>query len=315
MQNPTVIDCEYLYPQVACSFLLQSSCGSRAAIIETNTNHAVPRIVDAVKKAGFAKDAVQYIIVTHVHLDHAGGAAALLKHYPDALLVAHPRAARHLIDPSRLVASAKSVYGEQAFTSMYGTIEPAAKERVIIPEDNSSIPFGSGELQFLYTRGHANHHFVVVDYHTSTVFTGDSFGLAYPALQVGSYPLLFASSSPTDFDPDAAVESVHKIVETGVRQAGLTHFGLWQDMAQGSRQMLHSLSALKEILNDARKFSGSENELIEFCISRVREFLTSELEKRGIQITEKIEKLIKMDTELNGQGIAFPVLRERSKRS
>ena len=175
----------------------------QAAFVDTNTTHSVPLLIEKLRTLGLSPEAVSYLIITHVHLDHAGGASALLKLCPNATLLAHPKAARHMIDPSKLVTSAKKVYGEAQFDQLYGAIDSIPKERVQVIEDGEVIAFGTRTFQFFYTRGHANHHFCIWDSASNGVFTGDSFGLAYPALQKRGL-FIFPSTSPTDFDPDEA---------------------------------------------------------------------------------------------------------------
>lgn len=311
--NPLIVDCHYIFPQVACSYILRSSDLQEVAVIETNTAKAAATIEAAIADAKIEASMVRYIIVTHVHLDHAGGASTLLRKFPDARIVAHPRAARHLIDPSRLVMSAKAVYGAEVFENLYGEILPAPADKVMIPEDNTSIPFGNSKLHFIYTKGHANHHFVVYDPESKIVFTGDSFGLAYPVLQMGSEPFLFASSSPTDFDAQEAMASVQKIVDTGAQRAALTHFGIWEDMPLGKKQMLESLDRLAQIYSNIEKMEGSDSFLQEQARAQMQDYIDSEIHKRGLVLNDKELKAAAMDIDLNSQGLVFPILRARKK--
>src|SRR5690606_24875289 len=203
------IDSGYVRPGFAACYLRIQ--GDEAAFVETNTSHAVPRLLDALREEGMAPEQVRWIVVTHVHLDHAGGAATLLQACPNATLVAHPRAVRHLVDPTRLVQSSKAVYGEEVFQQLYGEIPAAPADRVRAVEDGETLELGDAVFRFLHVRGHANHHVVVHDPARDTEYTGDAFGLAYPYLQrAGRF--VFASTSPTDFDGPAAKESVDRIL-------------------------------------------------------------------------------------------------------
>ena len=162
MQTVQTIDCNYLGRQgFAAAFLMIE--GDRAAFVENNTQHALPLLLGALERAGLTPEQVDHVFVTHAHLDHAGGSSALMEACPNATLVAHPRAARHLIDPSRLVASASQVYGEARFRELYGTIRPIPAERVKTMEDGQTLRFGQRTLHFLHTKGHANHHLVIHD--------------------------------------------------------------------------------------------------------------------------------------------------------
>jgi glyoxylase-like metal-dependent hydrolase (beta-lactamase superfamily II) len=189
------VDCDYLGAEFACAYLRVS--GGEAAVIETNTSHAAPKILAALDAAGVARESVRYVVITHIHLDHAGGAHALMRALPHATLLAHPRAARHAIDPSRIVAGATAVYGAARFAELYGEVLPIDAARVRAMDDDSEVPFGAGALRFLHTRGHANHHMVVHDPQRDTVFTGDAFGLVYPALQRAERFIFPSTSSRT----------------------------------------------------------------------------------------------------------------------
>jgi glyoxylase-like metal-dependent hydrolase (beta-lactamase superfamily II) len=214
------IDCHYIRTGIAASFLVHD--GGEGYFVEANTFHALPHLLKALDEEGLGRDRVRWIAVTHAHLDHAGGAFALLDACPQAKVLAHPRTARHLIDPDKLVLSAKKVYGEKTFAELYGDIRPIPADRVHPVEDGEEIPFQGSMLRCIHTRGHANHHFCLVDPLLDGIFSGDSFGLAYPVLQRKGL-FIFPSTSPTDFDPDAALDTLDKIVNTGVRSVFLTH--------------------------------------------------------------------------------------------
>ena len=192
------IDCDYLYPRYAAAYL--RIAGDEAAFIEANTGHAAPRLLDTLARSALRPEQVRWVIVTHVHLDHAGGASALMRACPNATLLAHPRAVRHLVDPSKLVASATAVYGAERFRELYGNVDPIDAARVRALDDGESVALGDCDLRFVHTRGHANHHFVVHDPALDAVFTGDAFGLSYPALQrAGRFA--FPSTSPDRLRP------------------------------------------------------------------------------------------------------------------
>lgn len=302
------IDCEYVMPQLAASYLREE--GGEVAFIEANTTHAVPRLLAALAKEGLAPEAVKYVIVTHVHLDHAGGASALMRACPNATLLAHPRAARHLIDPTRLVASARHVYGEEAFERLYGTIEAIDAGRVRSLEDGERVTLGGAPLHFLHTRGHANHHFVVHDEAKQVVYTGDAFGLVYPAMQ-RSKRFAYPSTSPTDFDGAAAIASVKKIVDLKPRAVALTHFGLFEDVQAIADQLIHWLELSTRLAEQGAK-SGDEVGTLE---QRFKWQLDQEFElaasRSGLKLTEADRQLIRFDSELNGQGLAVAAVKQR----
>ncbi|WP_041949049.1 MBL fold metallo-hydrolase [Turneriella parva] len=307
----TTIDCEYVMPKVAAAYLLH--CGDKACFIDNNTNHAVPLLLAALKDNGFKPDDVAYIIITHVHLDHAGATGLLLEHCPKATVIAHPRAAPHVIDPSRLVQSAQSVYGEAEFKKLYGTIQPVPESRVYIPADGEVMQVGDTELQFIYTRGHANHHFVILDRKTNSIFTGDSFGIAYPMLQHGSRPFLFASTSPTDFDAAEARASYAKIVATGAAQAYPTHFGVWSDLRAGHAMLSEHMTQIEKIFEALKSGDTGSAEPYAFARSAIEAWFAGQLAERGINLTAAEQQMLGLDIDLNAQGLVFAAARARKK--
>ncbi len=301
----TTIDCEYLdHSGFAAAYLIRE--GGRAAFVETNTNKAVPRMLETLPAAGLTERDVEYVIITHVHLDHAGGASALMASCPNATLLAHPKAARHVIDPEKLVKSAEEVYGKDAFREMYGEIRPVPEERVRAVSDGEQIAFGSRTLTFLHTRGHADHHASIHDSGSNGVFTGDSFGLVYPALQANG---LFAipSTSPTDFDAAEAKKSLDRIVATGAARVFLTHFGEHEDVAGIAAQLHAQLDEYGAIVEDAMELEGDA--LQAFSRERVRAIFDRVLRDRSLGAGARA--LLALDEDLNAQGVAFAVSKRR----
>ncbi len=234
------IDTGYVRPRFDAVHLRVA--GDRAALIDAGVGPSAPRVLGALDALGIPRDHVQYLILTHVHLDHAGGAGQLMAALPAARLVVHPRGARHMVDPARLVAGTVAVYGEAAFRQLYGEILPIDEGRVLATEDGLRLPFGGLELELLHTPGHAKHHQVVVDAELG-VFTGDTFGIAYPELQ-GPAPFLVATTTPTDFDLEALAASARRIGATGARSAFLTHYSRVDGVADLVEPLIADAAAL-----------------------------------------------------------------------
>ena len=294
------IDCDYVQPALACAYLRVS--GDECAFIETNTTHAVPRLLAALAAQGRTPADVRYVIVTHVHLDHAGGASALMDACPNATLLAHPRAARHLIDPTKLVAGATAVYGAAHFAELYGTIRGVEASRVRALDDGAEVPFGGGVLRFLHTRGHANHHFVVHDPAVDAVFTGDAFGLVYPRLQRAGL-LAFPSTSPTDFDGPAAHASIDRIVALGTGRACLTHFGEQTRLPEIAAQLHAWLTLSEALLEESRGRPEAEREA--FIEGRLAAAFDETVARSGLALSADDRTLVAFDRKLNAQGLAF----------
>lgn len=294
------IDCDYVGPEVACAYLRVEA--DECAFVEANTSHATPRLLEALAQAGKAPESVRWIVVTHVHLDHAGGAARLMRACPNATLLAHPRAARHLVDPSRIIAGATAVYGAARFAELYGEIEPIDASRVRSLEDGERVPFGRGELRFHHTRGHANHHFVVHDPQADTVFTGDAFGLVYPRLQRAGL-LAFPSTSPTDFDATAADESISRIVALGTSTVALTHFGQQRAVPEIATQLRSWLQLSAELVE--RKANEAEIE------ADLRSEFARVAAGIGLSLDADDWRHLALDLRLNAQGLAHAISRGR----
>lgn len=312
------IDCDYVYPRFAASFLMTEGVGANreALFVENNTAHSVPRLLAELNKQNVKPEQVKYLIITHVHLDHAGGSQALMSACPNATLLAHPRAAPHVIDPSKLVASARKVYGDAEFSRLYGEIGPIDASRVKAIEDGTELKFGEQTLRFIHTRGHANHHFCVLTSSAQgpdAIFTGDAFGLAYPDLQKHGLFIL-PSTSPTDFDPIEARKSIEKIVKTGAKRAFLTHFGEITQLQEAARALNAYLDEVepfyrKIIETDAGERSDAD--LAQEGTHLIRTYLEKMYRSRGGVPDSKFWDILKMDIELNSSGMVFAAKKKR----
>ncbi len=233
-----LVDTGYVRPGCAAAYLVSGS--ETAAVVETGTALSVPRILAALGARGLSREDIGYVVVTHVHLDHAGGAGALLRELPRARLVAHPRAARHLVDPAKLLAGSAEVYGGmEALTRLYGEVVPAPLERVVEAPDGFSVDLGGRPLLFLDSPGHARHHFVVHDPATRGFFTGDTFGLSYRELDGPGGPFLFPTTTPVQLDPPAFHRSIDRMLAERPERMYLTHYGMIEGQIERRAAALH----------------------------------------------------------------------------
>jgi glyoxylase-like metal-dependent hydrolase (beta-lactamase superfamily II) len=306
------IDCHYLgRPRLAASYLMVD--GEQAAFIDNNTARARPHLEAALAATGLRPEQVTYLVITHVHLDHAAGTAALAAACPQATILAHPRAAPHLVDPSRLVASATNVYGEKAFAELYGVVDPVPAERVQTVEDDETLRFGSREWRFLHTRGHANHHLCLVDHTADAVIAGDAFGLQYPALQdEGTFA--FPSTSPTDFDADLARASVERILAVGASRVFVSHFGQVARVQETADQLLRHLDFAGTLVDEAVAADVPDDGIEGWVAPRYRAYVRGVLDGHGaLAARPETWSLLEMDLALNAQGIAFAAQRRRHR--
>ncbi len=307
----TTIDCDPT-PSFTAAYLRVA--GGECAFIETATSHARPKMLHALEEHGLHPEDVRYVVVTHAHLDHSAGASALLDACPRATLLAHPRAARHLVDPSKLVASATGVYGPERFAALYGVIAPIAKERVRALEDGETFELGGELLRVHHTAGHANHHFVVHDPGLESVYTGDAFGLVYPALQArGRFAI--PSTSPTNFDAIEARRSVDVICGLGARFACLTHFGASEGLAEIATQLRMWLDRAEAWVAEAAEGTESGTEMTARLATAWRDAIATEVEARGLGFGAREWELLALDIELNAQGLAVAAEAKRKRAS
>ena len=296
----SAIDSGMVRDRMAACYLLET--GSAVAVIETGNAASAERILKVLRFRGRQPEEVSHVIVTHVHLDHAGGAGRLLQKLPQAELVVHPRGARHMIDPSKLEASARAVYGDERFEAMYGTLIPVPEERVRIAEDGDRIAVGQRTLEFMDAPGHARHHFTVWDGETRGWFTGDTFGLSYRELDTDDGAFLFPTTTPVQFDPDALAASVDRMTEREPECMYLTHFGrvravprLARDMHDGIRRFVELAERYADADERTRRI---EDGMMGWLVDRAR--------AHGVTLDDaELDALLRPDVVLNTQGIEF----------
>ncbi len=224
----TAVDTEYLHPGHAAAHIVQH--GGRAAFVDVGTNDSVPYLLAALEALGIARNAVDYLLLTHVHLDHAGGAGRLMRELPNATAVLHPRGAPHMIDPAKLIAGSRVVYGEERFRRLYGDIVPIPAERVRVTRDGDTLSLAGRELEILHTPGHALHHQSFADRAHGCMFTGDTFGISYRELDSPRGAFIFPTTTPTQFDPEQLIASVDRLLSYSPEAMYLMHFSRVTDV-------------------------------------------------------------------------------------
>jgi glyoxylase-like metal-dependent hydrolase (beta-lactamase superfamily II) len=295
----TMIDAQlYRQGQVSTYLVVE---GGRAAVVETGTAHSVPGLLSVLERKGIPRENVDYVIPTHVHLDHAGGAGELLRHLPNARLVIHPRGARHMIDPAKLNAGATAVYGEDQMERLFGRVVPVPTERVIEAHDGDTVDFNGRPLRFLDTPGHARHHFCVVDEVGDGIFTGDTFGLSYRWFDTARGPFVLPTTTPVQFEPEALHASVDRLMAEGLGYMYLTHYSRVGDLPrlQGD---LHEL--IDRFVEMARTHADAGESRHEILCEEMMQLMIGRLRDHGCTLPEdRVRELLGPDVDLNVQGL------------
>ncbi|MDE2149495.1 MAG: MBL fold metallo-hydrolase [Gammaproteobacteria bacterium] len=292
------IDTHQHRPGLAAAYLVGEA--GRYAMVECGTSPSVPYLLEALRSLGVTPDQVDYLLPTHAHLDHAGGAGALLRELPRARLVAHPRAAPHLIDPDKLIAGATAVYGAEAMTRMYGEIAPVPAARVTAAGDGFKLSLGSRELVFVDAPGHARHHYAIWDAATCGWFSGDVFGVSYRDFDGGERPFLIPTTTPVQFDPAAWNATLDRLLAVHPQRIYLTHYGCIEQPAALADDLRRGLA---EYCRIADKFAAAPDRH-RWLIDALTDYHLTELARLDAPITEaRARQLLALDMELNVQGL------------
>lgn len=268
-------------------------------IVETGPSPSVKYVKQGLEKLGFSLEEVKYIIVTHVHLDHAGGAGLLLKECPNAKVIVHQRGARHLSDPRKLAAGARAIYGE-SFSELFDPIVPVPEERLLIKGEGDSLEIGSDcTLEFLDTPGHSKHHLSIYDPVSNGVFTGDTVGIRYEQLLPNGIDLFLPSTSPNHFDPDAMQKSIDRMTAMKLDRIYFGHYGMTTDTESALSQVSEWLDIFVEEGEQVTAEGRGYDELAQRLLKRVRDYLSD----FGIQDSHEVYILINLDMQVNALGI------------
>jgi len=295
----SVIDSGYFSKDFAAIYILRQ--GNEVAIIETGNQYSATNVQKALEMDGLSFSDVSYIIPTHVHLDHAGGAGELMNRCQNAQLIVHPRGARHMIDPSKLIAGAIAVYGEANYKKLYGEIIPIDSSRVIEADDNFILDFEGRELKFIDTPGHARHHFCIWDEMTGSMFTGDTFGVSYREFDKGNEVYIFPSTSPVQFDPEALIKSIEKLITYRPKRVCLTHFSAIDPTNKVVDQLIDGI----HFVSSLAKEYASHREAEEIIEDEMMSYFLKGIKKVGNDDLEFCRDRLKLDVEINTQGLIY----------
>jgi glyoxylase-like metal-dependent hydrolase (beta-lactamase superfamily II) len=292
----TAVDTEYVRPQMDAAHVVVSD--GQAAIVDTGPNTAVPLILAALTQLQVAPEAVRYLFLTHVHLDHAGGAGALMRALPNATCVVHPRGAPHMIDPGKLISGTRAVYGDELYSRLYGEILPIDASRIRIAQDGHRFELPGRDFECVHTPGHALHHQAIVDHGTNCIFTGDTFGISYREFDTARGPWIMPTTTPTQFDPGQLKASIIRLMQFRPRKLYLTHYSEVGDCPRLANDMY---DAVEQFVAIARK-SGLDQARMRF---ELRALAHESLREHGCTMSAAaIDAILTKDFELNAAGLA-----------
>lgn len=273
----------------------------RAALIDTAVNSGVPRVLAALASLGIAREDVDYVVLTHVHLDHAGGAGALMRELPNAKLTVHPRGARHMIDPAKLTTATYAVYGEAKARAMYGEIVPVPQERVVETPDGTTLDLAGRELLFLDTPGHARHHVCIRDGLTGHFFTGDTFGFVFRELDAHGRRHVFPTLTPSQLDPAELHRSIERIMSFAPAAIYATHYGQATDTPRLAADLHRLVDAQVEV---ALRFKDAGAQRKRLVMDGIAEIVDAEAARQGWPLQGRAAlDFFEADIELNAQGL------------
>lgn len=237
-----LIDTNYVRPGLAASHLVVDN--GRAAFVDTGPGPAAPRLLAALEEVGIDRADVDYLFLTHVHLDHAGGAGQMMRALPNAKAVLHPRGAPHLVDPAKLIAGTVAVYGEAAYRELYGELLPIPAERVLLTTDGMRLTLGRRTFEFIDAPGHAKHHHCPIDLDFRDVYAGDNFGICYREFDTAAGPFMLPTTTPVHFEPDVLHRTIDRLLTYRPRRIVQTHFGPVTDIERLARDLHADIDAL-----------------------------------------------------------------------
>lgn len=292
----SVIDTGFQRPRFDAAFLVVER--GQSAFVDTGTNHSVPRLLAALQAQDLDTADVRWVIVTHVHLDHAGGAGLLLRHLPNARLVVHARGARHLVDPAQLMAGVKAVYGEETVQRDYGELVAVPQERIVPTEEGLVLDLAGRPLRFLDTPGHARHHHCIWDEASRGCFVGDTLGVSYEELRGPGAHYAFPSTTPVQFDPPALERSIERLIGLQPRAAYITHYGAVEHVETQADLVLKQVAAMVSLVREEPRPERHE------LRSSLEDIYFSQAQACGVNLARsEFSRLVSSDVELNAQGL------------
>ena len=296
------IDTGFQRPRFDAAYLMVEA--GRAAFIDTGTNHAVPRLLGALDALGLTPDAVDWVIPTHVHLDHGGGVGLLMDALPRARALVHPRGLRHMIDPKALWLGALAVYGEEEMLRSYGKLVGVPAERAEASHDGQVVTLAGRPLLLVDAPGHARHHHAIWDQRSRGWFTGDTFGLSYREFDTGGAPWALPTTTPVQFEPEALKATLMRLLNFEPVRMYLTHYGAIGTSAEDVRRLAGELLAqIDDVCALAASLRDAPDRHEQLKAGLMSRWLGALQERGWPGDPAQAAQWLAMDAELNAQGL------------
>lgn len=268
-------------------------------IIETGPSPSIKYIREGLEKLGYKTADIKYIIVTHIHLDHAGGVGMLLQACPNAKVIVHEKGARHLIDPTRLVAGARGVYGDK-FQELFEPIRPVYEENILIKKEGDTLKIGETcTLEFWDTPGHANHHLAIYDPVSHGIFAGDTAGIRYDQLVQDGIEFYLPSTSPNQFNPTAMLKAIKRMEALNLDKVYFGHYGYTENVKEALQQVEMWLPIFVEEAKEVYRTGGNYGTLKNRLFEEVHGYLHT----KGVPDDHPVYGIIHLDLTVSSMGL------------
>lgn len=274
--------------------------GDKVTLVETGPSPSVPRVLAGLEELEIPKEKIEYIILTHIHLDHAGGAGLLLQDCPNAEVIVHEKGKRHLADPSRLIKGARAVYGD-AFDELFDPILPIPEEKLHTKADGDTLLISENRtLTFYDTPGHAKHHLGIHDSWSNGLFTGDTSGIRYHQTEDVGLTFYLPTTSPNQFDPEAMLHCLDRFQNMNPSCLYFGHFG----KAEKPNQTFDQVRKWIPIFVSEAKDALEERAGLQGIQDRLHDRVSSYLKEKGVPDDHHVYEVLKLDFEVCAMGLA-----------
>ena len=294
------IDTNFIRPKYNASHLICHD--GKAAFVDVGTSKNIESLENALANNNLDKGDVKFVFLTHVHLDHAGGAGNLMQNLPNAKLVVHPFGAKHMIDPSKLIASSERVYGKNLFNQLFGEVIPVEKQKILCPEDGQELLLNNRTMRIFYTEGHARHHYCIYDEYSNSVFSGDSFGMSLRELDTKNGSFIIPITAPTQFDPNEAHNAIDKIIKYQPDAIYLAHYSKIEQTEKLGSDMHDLVNNFVDIALSHK----NDDKRMEHIHKKLQSHLMQKLRSHGCNLDDdQIKNLLQSDLYVNAAGLDF----------